>query len=98
VAPSIVEGFGLCPVEAMACGTPTIIKPSFGLDEFLVNKKNCLLTNVDSERSNMAMLIKTLLDNKELQTRLIQNGIELARNFTWNKFIDAFMRLFTELQ
>jgi glycosyltransferase involved in cell wall biosynthesis len=97
VAPSLVEGFGLCPLEAMACGTPTVIKPSFGLDEYLVHKHNCMLTNVESERSNMALLIENLLNNKELQTKLIRNGIELAKQFTWNNFIDSFLKVFEEV-
>lgn len=97
VAPSLVEGFGLCPLEAMACGTPTVIKPSYGLDEYLVHKHNCMLANVESARSNMALLIENLLNNKELQTKLIRNGIELAKQFTWDNFINSFLRVFKEV-
>jgi glycosyltransferase involved in cell wall biosynthesis len=98
VAPSRVEGFGLCPLEAMACGTPTVITPSFGLDEYLVHKQNCLLTSVDTERSNMAVLIENLLNNKELQTTLIHNGVKLAKRFTWDKFINSFLKVFEEVK
>ena len=98
VAPSLVEGFGLCPLEAMACGTPTVITPSFGLDEYLVHKQNCLLTNRDNERSNMAVLIENLLNNKELQTKLIHNGAKLAKQFTWDKFINSFLKVFEEVK
>jgi glycosyltransferase involved in cell wall biosynthesis len=90
VAPSKNEGFGLCPLEAMACGTPTIIKPSFGLDEYLVDNENCLLLNNDTERSNMALRTGVLLKDKELQTKLIKNGIDLAKQFTWEKFLTSF--------
>jgi len=93
VAPSKNEGFGLCPLEAMACGTPAVIKPSFGLDEYLIDNHNCLLFNNSMERSNMALRTGLLLRDKELQTKLIKNGIELAGKFTWDKFIKSFLRV-----
>ncbi len=95
VAPSINEGFGLTPLEAMACGTPTIMVPSNGLDEYLKHKDNCML--VENNKTAVVNAIHELLDNVALRKRIIANGLTLAKQFSWQKSVASFEKALFEI-
>lgn len=88
VAPSSNEGFGLTPLEAMACGVPTIIVPSGGLDEYLKDGHNCMV--VKNDKTEVVNALFELFNDKELRNTLITNGIALAKQFTWKRCVDSF--------
>lgn len=86
---SLSEGFGLPIVEAMAVGTPTVVVPSFGLDEYLSNGHNCILV----PNGNKDKLCSAVLDvgrKGETRARIIKGGKKLANAFTWNNAGKAF--------
>ena len=95
VAPSLNEGFGMVPLEAMACGTPTIVVPSGGLDEYLVHKHNCML--VENDKVAVVNAVLKLLDDKQLRSKIIANGLALAKQFSWKKSVDSFERALFEI-
>ncbi|ATW27733.1 glycosyltransferase family 4 protein [Candidatus Formimonas warabiya] len=83
--PSLYEGFGLPPLEAMACGTPTIISNTSSLPE--VVGKAGVQVNPFSISSITEGLFHLLTDS-QLRKRLIQLGFERAKFFSWDKAAD----------
>lgn len=80
--PSLFEGFGLPPLEAMACGTPVISSNSASLPE-VVGDAALTIDPLDIE--GLAQAIAAVLRSKELQARLSAQGLERAAQFSWEK-------------
>jgi len=80
VFPSIYEGFGIPPLEAMASGTPVIASNSSSIPE-VVGSAGVLLDplNVDE----WAVAIKNLLGDRQMRKHLIDEGLKQAGNFSW---------------
>ncbi len=78
------EGFGLPPLEAMACGCTVITSDSGGVKEYAKDEENCLMFEPKNEIQLKERLIE-LINNRDLQEKLSQNGIETAKNFSWEK-------------
>ena len=82
VYPSLYEGFGLPPIEAMACGTPVIASATTGLPE-AVGGAGLMVDPTRVEELSAAMV--QLLDDASLRQGLRQAGIERARELTWSR-------------
>ncbi len=82
VMPSLYEGFGLPPLEAMACGTPVIVSRGSSLPEVVgdaglhVNPK---------DQSELAVLMRRVLEDRKLRRELRQAGIRRAQMFSWDR-------------
>ncbi|MGH7617848.1 MAG: glycosyltransferase family 4 protein, partial [Gemmatimonadaceae bacterium] len=79
--PSLDEGFGLCPLEAMASGTPAIVSNA------PVMRETCgdAAIYVDPRSpAAIAAAIDVLLSDSRRHTELRYAGIERARTFTWH--------------
>lgn len=82
VHPSFYEGFGLTPLEAMACGTPTIVSDISSLPE-VVGDAGLLVSATDAEEWTEA--IYRLLDDSALRLVLRDKGLKRAAQFSWEK-------------
>lgn len=82
VFPSLYEGFGLPPLEAMASGCPTIVSDVASLPEICGDA--ALYCNPYSPK-DIAEKILLLINNKELKESLREKGLARAKNFTWDK-------------
>jgi glycosyltransferase involved in cell wall biosynthesis len=80
VYPSLFEGFGLPPLEAMACGTSVITSNSSSLPEIVGDA--ALLVNPYAEDELMQAMWKVSNDTA-LRSRLRQMGLQQAKRFTW---------------
>ncbi len=80
VYPSIYEGFGLPPLEALACGTPVMTSDNSSLPE-VVGAAALLAPADDVEALSDGMI--RLLNDSALRDRLRQAGLEQARRFRW---------------
>lgn len=94
ILPSLHEGFGLPPLEAMACGCPVIVSRSSSLPE--VCGDAAYYVDPYDVRS-IADGISGMLTNEVLRTSLIQMGMERAKLFSWERSASEHIRVFEEL-
>jgi glycosyltransferase involved in cell wall biosynthesis len=87
VLPSLYEGFGLMPLEAMASGAPTVISKTSSLPE--VGGDAALYFN-PYDTDEMARVMGKVLRNNKLRLRLAEKGKERAKKFSWEKFVKVF--------
>jgi glycosyltransferase involved in cell wall biosynthesis len=81
VFPSLLEGFGLPPLEAMACGTPVVAASASSLPE-VVGDAGLLVPAMDAQA--LAGALQRLLTDEELRSTLAIRGLERARS-VYNK-------------
>jgi glycosyltransferase involved in cell wall biosynthesis len=81
VFPSLYEGFGLPPLEAMACGTPVITSDSSSLPE-VVGEAGLMVPAQDPEA--LAEAIAMVLADPGLREDLVRKGLSRASRFTWH--------------
>lgn len=80
VFPSLYEGFGLPPLEAMACGAPVVCSNAPSLPE-VVGDAALLVPPQDA--ACMAGAMRKLLDDSALRQELVRKGLDRAKRFTW---------------
>lgn len=93
VYPSLFEGFGLPPVEAMACGTPVITSDVSSLPE--VTGRAALLIDPKNQTSIESALLQIMRD-QELRAEMRERGIEQAKKFTWQAAAEKTLQLYQE--
>ncbi len=84
--PSLYEGFGLPPLEAMACGTPVVTSRISSLPEVVGDA--ALLVDPYSEEA-IARAISRVLDEPELRRSLVERGLLRASRFSWDRSVRA---------
>lgn len=82
VYPSLYEGFGLPPLEAMACGCPVIASNTSSIPE-VVEDAAIIIDPYDVDEIADAM--ERVINDKELRKNLIEKGYENVRRFSWEK-------------
>ncbi len=80
VFPSIYEGFGMPPLEAMACGTPVVTSNTSSLPE-VVGDAGIMVSPRDT--AALADAIRRLLTDADLHASLRRRGLERANRFSW---------------
>ncbi len=92
--PSLYEGFGLPPLEAMACGTPVVTSNTSSLVEavgdaaILVNPENVF---------DIARGIRDLLRDDALRVRLVEKGRRQAQRFSWERTAHEVLATYLEV-
>lgn len=95
VQPSLMEGFGLPPVEAMACGAPVLASAAGSLLE-VVGDAGLSFDPMDV--ASMADVMRSLLVDRELRARLSLLSLQRAARFTWKSSARALLEIFEELR
>jgi glycosyltransferase involved in cell wall biosynthesis len=97
VFPSLHEGFGLPPLEAMSCGTPTIAADNSSLREVIGNPDALFATN---DIAAMSSAMERVLTDETFRRDLGRRGLEHAKSFSWDdcarRTLKAFEKLFAE--
>ena len=93
--PSLYEGFGLPPLEAMKCGTPVITSDKTSIPEIVKNA--AIIVNPYNEKEMESALYKVLTD-KKLASKLSRKGLIRAEEFTWSKTASQIFKIYKELE
>lgn len=93
VYPSLFEGFGLPPVEAMACGTPVVTSNVSSLPE-VVGDAALLIDPCDDQALAAALL--QIVNDQPLRAKLREQGIIQAGKFTWRAAAEKTLQLYRE--
>ena len=82
IYPSFYEGFGLPPLEAMACGCPVIVSNTSSLPEVC---GDAALYCDPSDPIGLAEKITVLINDDTLRDEMRQKGFEHVKQFSWDK-------------
>jgi glycosyltransferase involved in cell wall biosynthesis len=94
VFPSLYEGFGLPPLEAMACGTPVVCSSVSSLPEVvgdaaeIVNPENVF---------DIARGIREVLLNRERRLELVDKGFHQLKRFSWDRTATEVLETYREV-
>ena len=94
VFPSLYEGFGLPPLEAMAHGTPVVTSTTSSLPEVAGNA--ALLVNPENVFEIRRALQRALLD-PALRAQMKQRGYEQAQRFSWTASVSRILEIYREV-
>ncbi|GAB3566442.1 hypothetical protein GCM10027578_15350 [Spirosoma luteolum] len=92
--PSLYEGFGLPPLEAMQCGLPVITSNVSSLPE-VVGDAALLVPPTDVDALCQAML--TLVNNSTVRADLAARSLVQAGKFSWDKFLQEHIDLYRKI-
>ena len=82
VTPSLIEGFGLPVLEAMACGTPVVCSNAGSLPEVVGSAAKLVEPRAPG---SLAEAIASVLDDDQLRSRMSERGLVQAAKFTWER-------------
>lgn len=88
--PSLAEGFGFPPLEAMAAGVPVITSNTSALPEVC---EDCALYVDPLDVDHIARTVLTLVTEDSLRARLAEAGPSHARKFTWERSASQTLKI-----
>lgn len=91
VFPSRFEGFGLPALEAMACGTPTLLANATSLPEVGGNAARYFIAG---DPEDLAYQLTDLLTNSDARVSIRGAGIERAAGFTWRRAAEGTLAVY----
>ena len=94
VYPSIHEGFGLAPLEAMTCGSPLIAHKAGAVEE-VVGDAGIVLETVDVD--NLAEQMYRLVVDNALRQTLRERGLIRSQQFSWQKAAEKLLEVYNEV-
>lgn len=89
--PSLYEGFGWPPLEAMASGTPVVCSRAGSLDEVV---GDAALTADPEDFETLAWHVGSLLSHPALREGLVRRGVAHASRFSWDRAADEMIELY----
>jgi len=94
VFPSLYEGFGLPPLEAMASGTPVVTSNVSSLPE-VAGDAALLVDPYDTEA--IAGAVRMVLTDEALRADLRARGLARAREFSWSRAAERVKQIYAEV-
>ena len=92
VYPSLYEGFGIAPLEAMACGVPVLASRAGALSEVLGDAAWSVEDATDVEAIAAGMLM--LLTDASTRTQFQERGLKNAKRFSWAQTAEKTLALY----
>ncbi|MBS1213459.1 MAG: glycosyl transferase, group 1 [Proteobacteria bacterium] len=94
VYPSLYEGFGLPPLEAMACGAPVIVSNRSSLPE-VVGDVGLQVDALDVD--GLAQAMSQIIEDDVLRASLRQRGMERAKGFSWRRCAEETLAVYRKV-
>jgi len=95
VLPSLYEGFGFPPLEAMACACPVITSNTSSLPE-VVGGAGIM---VDPHNTNrLAQAMRQVLTDSELRDNMIRKGLAQSKRFSWEKAAEQTLEVYNKVE
>lgn len=91
--PSVYEGFGLPPIEAMACAVPTIVSDRSCLPE--VTRGAAMMVDPD-DLDTLSLAIERGLDDDIWREHAIASGLTVAAHYSWDRCVDKTIEVYRE--
>jgi len=95
VFPSRCEGFGLPPMEAMACRVPVITTNVGAVPDYTIPGKTALVCQ-PGDIIALSKYIIELIEDEQKRKRIAKKGYQYIKQFTWDKSTDQLERIFKE--
>jgi glycosyltransferase involved in cell wall biosynthesis len=92
--PSFYEGFGLPPLEAMACGTPVVVSNAASLPEVV---GDAALKVSPEDVDGLADALAQLILDEGVRTRLRAAALERAATFTWTRAAEQILEVYRQV-
>jgi len=93
--PSLYEGFGLPPLEAMACGCPVVTSNTSSLPE-VVGEAGIMVDPYDTD--SLAQAMRKVLTDSELRDNMIRKGLEQSKRFSWEKAAEQTLEVYNKVE
>lgn len=92
--PSLHEGFGLPPLEAMACGCPVVTSNTSSLPE-VVGEAGIMVNPYDTRSLVQAM--RQVLTDSELRDSMVRKGLEQSKKFSWESTAELTLQVYSKV-
>lgn len=92
--PSIYEGFGLPPLEAMASGVPVLASNISSIPEVV---GDCGVLTDPFDVDKMSFDLERILTDNQLRTLLMKKGPERAKQFTWDNCVNKTVEVYKQV-
>lgn len=90
--PSLMEGFGMPPLEALACGTPAIVSDIPIFEETLSGyEAKCNLNDLNTAVN----LLREIQVNEEFKTTLIETASEILKRYKWDGITKQYQEIYS---
>ena len=93
VYPSLYEGFGIPPLEAMSCGTPVIASNRFSLPEVCGDAAFYCEPTV----KGIALALNVLINDGNFRKKLVYKGLKHSKKYSWDKSALEHEKIFKRL-
>ena len=94
ILPSLYEGFGFPPLEAMCCGCPTVVSNAASLPEICGDAS----LYVDPQSSvSIYRGIEKIVEDSSLRNELSEKGYSRVKEFQWKKTFEEHLKVFEEV-
>lgn len=94
ILPSIVEGFSLAGLQAMASNCGIVSTDSIGIREFMRNNQNAVIVQTRSAEEIVTGVLK-LIKSPDFLIELLENAQETVKRYTYDNMYNQFIKLFS---